>query len=81
MHHQGFSGFSRDLFPIIKLLFKPLDLLVFLVVKEDSMNNKDVIEIDNGNHVENNLSDAAFSDEEDDIPLGMFYFTRLLNHP
>lgn len=44
------------------------------------MNNKDVIEIDNGNHVENNLSDAAFSDEEDDIPLGMYYFTRLLNH-
>lgn len=31
------------------------------------MNNKDVIEIDNGNHVENNLSDAAFSDEEEDI--------------
>lgn len=81
MHHQGFSGFSRDLFPIIKLLFKPLDLLVFFsVVKEDSMNSKDVIEIDNGNHVENNLSDAAFSDEEDDIPLGMYYFTRLLNH-
>ena len=81
MHHQGFSGFSQDLFPIIKLLIKPLDLLVFFsVVKEDSMNNKDVIEIDNGNHVENNLSDAAFSDEEDDIPLGMFYFTRFLNH-
>lgn len=81
MHHQGFSGFSLDLFPIIKLLFKPLDLLVFFsVVKEDSMNSKDVIEIDNGNHVENNLSDAAFSDEEDDIPLGMYYFTRLLNH-
>lgn len=37
------------------------------VVKEDSMNNKDVIEIDNGHHVENNLSDAAFSDEEDDM--------------
>lgn len=36
-------------------------------------NNKDVMELDNGNHVmDNNLSDAAFSDEEDDMPLGKF---------
>ncbi|XP_069137872.1 integrator complex subunit 3-like [Argopecten irradians] len=41
-------------------------------VKEEPLNNKDVIEIDNGNHVDNNLSDdhAAFSDEDDDVPIG-----------
>lgn len=47
---------------------------LFLVVKEDSMNNKDVIEIDNGHHVENNLSDAAFSDEEDDMGMSRCHF-------
>lgn len=51
----------------MKYYFEWVFLGFSLVVKEDSMNNKDVIEIDNGNHVENNLSDAAFSDEEDDI--------------
>lgn len=38
------------------------------------MNNKDVIEIDNGHHVENNLSDAAFSDEEDDMGMLRCHF-------
>ncbi|KAL5004662.1 hypothetical protein ScPMuIL_018118 [Solemya velum] len=41
-------------------------------VKDEPMNNKDVMDIDNGNnHVtDNSMSDAAFSDDEDDIPLG-----------
>ncbi|KAK3097008.1 hypothetical protein FSP39_005554 [Pinctada imbricata] len=39
------------------------------VVKEDVVNNKEVIDLDTDNHLDNNLSDAAFSDEEDDIPL------------
>lgn len=31
-----------------------------------------MIDIDPENHIDNNLSDgAAFSDEEDDIPLGL----------
>ena len=73
-----FTGFIPNNRAVIQT---PGPIGFFSVVKEDSMNNKDVIETDNGNHVENNLSDAAFSDEEDDIPLGMYYFTRLLNHP
>lgn len=47
---------------------------LFLVVKEDFMNNKDVIEIDNGYYVENNLLDVVFSDEEDDMGMSRCYF-------
>ena len=50
----------------------------FSVIKEEpsNNNNKDVLEMDS-NHVsmtiENNLSDAAFSDdEEDEIPIRMY---------
>ncbi|KAK3595164.1 hypothetical protein CHS0354_002764 [Potamilus streckersoni] len=42
-------------------------------VKEDPSNNnnhKEVGELDNGNHIlDNNMSEAAFSDEEEEIPL------------
>ena len=50
------------------------------MIKEEpsNNNNKDVLEMDS-NHVsmaiENNLSDAAFSDdEEDEIPIRMWFF-------
>lgn len=58
----------------IKYYFEWVFLGLFLVVKEDFMNNKDVIEIDNGYYVENNLLDVVFSDEEDDMGMSRCYF-------
>lgn len=58
----------------IKYYFEWVFLGLFLVVKEDFMNNKDVIEIDNGYYVENNLLDVVFSDEEDDMGMLRCYF-------
>ena len=56
---------------------KVFDHLCFSV-KDEPVNNKDPIismnsmmDLDTENHIDNNLSDgAAFSDEEDDMPLG-----------
>lgn len=58
----------------LKYYFEWVFLGLFLVVKEDFMNNKDVIEIDNGYYVENNLLDVVFSDEEDDMGMSRCYF-------
>ena len=53
-----------------------MPIWIISVIKEEpsNNNNKDVLELDN-NHVsiENNLSDAAFSDdEEDELPIRMY---------
>ena len=55
---------------------------LFTVIKEEpsnNNNNKDLLEMDN-NHVsiENNLSDAAFSDDdEDELPIGVCVFVHV----